>query len=70
MLKDTADFAESVEHMMKKTLGISLAEQVCRDTFIYFFIGIYNLGNPLWQCHCVECFIKVESQSERRSEFL
>ncbi|KDR24512.1 endoplasmin [Zootermopsis nevadensis] len=27
MLKDTADFAESVEHMMKKTLGISLAEQ-------------------------------------------
>lgn len=28
MLKDTADFAESVELMMKKTLGVSLEEQV------------------------------------------
>jgi heat shock protein beta len=29
MLKDTADFAESVELMMKKTLGVSLDERVC-----------------------------------------
>jgi hypothetical protein len=29
MLKDTADFAESVELMMKKTLGVSLEEHVC-----------------------------------------
>jgi hypothetical protein len=28
MLKDTADFAESVELMMKKTLGIPLEDQV------------------------------------------
>jgi heat shock protein beta len=28
MLKETADFAESVEIMMKKTLGIPLEEQV------------------------------------------
>jgi heat shock protein beta len=28
MLKDTSDFAESVELMMRKTLGISLEEQV------------------------------------------
>jgi len=28
MLKDTADFAESVELMMKKTLGVPLEEQV------------------------------------------
>jgi hypothetical protein len=28
MLKDTADFAESVELMMKKTLSIPLEEQV------------------------------------------
>jgi hypothetical protein len=35
MLKDTADFAESVELMMKKTLGVSLEEYVCKDTFPY-----------------------------------
>jgi heat shock protein beta len=28
MLKETADFAENVELMMKKTLGIPLEEQV------------------------------------------
>jgi hypothetical protein len=28
MLKDTSDFAESVELMMRKTMGISLEEQV------------------------------------------
>jgi hypothetical protein len=28
MLKETGDFAESVESMMRKTLGIPLEEQV------------------------------------------
>jgi hypothetical protein len=36
MLKDTADFAESVELMMKKTLGIPLEEQVSWNTFVIF----------------------------------
>ncbi|XP_023724399.2 endoplasmin-like, partial [Cryptotermes secundus] len=34
MLRDTADFAESVELMMKKTLGIPLEEQVSQNTCI------------------------------------
>jgi hypothetical protein len=34
MLKDTADFAESVELMMKKTLGIPLEEQVILNTSV------------------------------------
>jgi hypothetical protein len=35
MLKDTADFAESVELMMRKTLGIPLEEQVSQDTNVF-----------------------------------
>jgi hypothetical protein len=55
MLKDTADFADSVELMMKETLGVSLEEHVCKNTFIYFYRGI-----PLWQYHNVGFFIVIE----------
>jgi hypothetical protein len=57
MLKDTADFAESVELMMKKTLGVSLEEHVCWDTFVCYSLQ-FIAGNSIiivWQYGIFHC---------------